>query len=145
MTLQKDIIRHWHSFKNPLINDVLTNMEKLEKELPALTEGDIETISKLLEACKTLKADKVDALEFIQLLNQLPAPYMLYMVHKLQSVNSELIMKVISYAQKHKTTTPEVGTFFQRNMVFEKSQLLGRIFSTQRMEKVLKVLQESGG
>lgn len=143
MAIKTDIIRHWQSFKNPLINDILINLEKLEKEVPSLTEAENASIEKLLEACKTMKSDKVDPMEFIRILNQLPAAYMLFMVHKLQTLNSELVMKVISYAQKHKETNPEVAKFFQRNMVFEKSQLLGRIFSTQRMEKVLKALQET--
>ncbi len=141
MALKTDIIRHWQSFKNPLINDILINMEKLEKAVPALTDEEVASVEKLLEACKTIKAEKVNELEMTQMLNQLPAAYMLFIVHKLQSINSELVMKLIAYAQKHKDSNPEVKKFFQRNMVFEKSQLLGRIFSTSRMEKVLKVLQ----
>ncbi len=144
MSIKNDIVRHWQSFKNPLINDILINLEKLEKELPELTEAENASIEKFLEACKTMKTAKVNELEFIQTLNQFPAAYMLFMVHKLQTLNSELVMKIISYAQKHKETEPEVKKFFQRNMVFEKSQLLGRIFSTNRMEKVLRVLQEGG-
>jgi hypothetical protein len=143
MPVKNDIIRHWQSFKNPLINDILINLEKLEKELPDLTEAEDAAIEKFLEACKTMKTAKVNELEFITTLNQFPAAYMLFMVHKLQTLNSELVMKVISFAQKNKETHPEVKKFFQRNMVFEKSQLLGRIFSTNRMEKVLKVLQET--
>ena len=142
MPIKGDIIKHWQSFKNPLINDILINLEKLERQMPELTEAEMQSLEKFVEACKTMKADKVNELEFIKILNQFPAAYMLFMVHKLQQLNSELVMKIISYAQKHKVTDPEVKKFFQRNMVFEKSQLLGRIFSTNRMEKVLKVLQE---
>ncbi len=140
MAIKTDVIKHWHAFKNPLINDVLINMEKLESTQPPLTDEELEALQKLLDSFKTAKASSVNELEFIQFLNQLPAAYMLYLVHKLQTLNSELIMKVISYTQKHKAANPEVGKFFARNMVFEKSQLLGRIFSNQRMERVLKVL-----
>jgi hypothetical protein len=52
-------------------------------------------------------------------------------------------MKIIAYAQKHKDTDADVASFFQRNMVFEKSQLLGRIFSTNRMQNVLNVLRKT--
>jgi hypothetical protein len=31
--IRKEMIAHWHSFKNPLINDILINLEKLEKKL----------------------------------------------------------------------------------------------------------------
>jgi hypothetical protein len=68
---------------------------------------------------------------------------MLYLVHKLQNLNTDLIMKIIAYAQKHKDADPDVTSFFQRNMVFEKSQLLGRIFSTNRMQNVLDVLRKN--
>lgn len=138
--LRKDIMNHWHSFKNPLINDILINLEKLEAENPQLTADDENQIQKLLDYCKDAKPNEVDEMQFINIVNQLPAAYMLFMIHKLQTLNGELIMKIISYAQKHKDTNPEVEKFFQRNMVFEKSQLLGRIFSNHRMQTVLSTL-----
>ena len=64
------------------------------------------------------------------------------MIHRLQNDNTDLVMKLINYAQKFKDKDPEVTCFFQRNMVFEKSQLLGRIFSSSRMEAVLSVLKD---
>lgn len=138
--LRQDIIQHWHSFKNPLINDILINLEKLEHTNPKLTEEEQTAIQKLLDYCQGAKAEDVDEITFINIVNQLPAAYMLYMIHKLQTLNSDLIMRIISYAQKHKDEDPAVHRFFQRNMVFEKSQLLGRIFSNHRMETVLSVL-----
>ncbi|NCX93213.1 MAG: hypothetical protein EBX40_00860 [Gammaproteobacteria bacterium] len=136
------MIKHWHSFKNPLINDILINLTKIESRLKTLTAQDEENIGKLLQACEKLNPSKIDELEVITLFNRLPAAYMLYLVHKLQSLNTDLIMKIISYAQKHKSSNPDVASFFQRNMVFEKSQLLGRIFSTNRMESVLEVIRK---
>ncbi len=138
--LRKDIIQHWHSFKNPLINDILINLEKLEHANPKLTAEEQTAIQKLLDYCQGAKADDIDEMTFITIVNQLPAAYMLYMIHKLQTLNSDLIMRIISYAQKHKDEDSAVQRFFQRNMVFEKSQLLGRIFSNHRMETVLSVL-----
>ncbi|MDO8954489.1 MAG: hypothetical protein Q7V63_06550 [Gammaproteobacteria bacterium] len=140
MALRQDIIKHWQAFKNPLINDILINLEKLEKEYPPLTEPELAAVETLLGFFQTAKAEKIDELQLIQILNQLPAAYMLFMVHKLQSLNTDLVMKVINYAQKHKENDAEIANFFQRNMVFEKSQLLGRIFSNNRMENVLQVL-----
>lgn len=140
MALRQEIIKHWHSFKNPLINDILINLEKLEQQYPPLTEQEAANVEKLLGFFSTANAEKVDEVKLIQILNQLPAAYMLFMVHKLQTLNSDLVMKVINYAQKHKETDPDIANFFQRNMVFEKSQLLGRIFSNNRMEIVLQIL-----
>jgi len=144
MALRQDIIKHWHSFKNPLINDILINMEKLEKNTPPLTEQELANVEKLLGFFSTANAEKIDELKLIQILNQLPAAYMLFMVHKLQSLNTDLVMKVINYAQKHKDNNQDIANFFQRNMVFEKSQLLGRIFSNNRMENVLQILLKAG-
>ena len=81
-------------------------------------------------------------MQFIHLLNEMPAACMLYIIHKLQTINTDLVMKVIGYAQDHKSNNPDVEKFFQRNMVFEKSQLLGRIFSNIRMQNVLDALTE---
>jgi hypothetical protein len=142
-TIRKEMIAHWHSFKNPLINDILINLEKLEKKLKPLSKNDEVAINTLLQTCEKISADKIDELTIIRLFNRLPAAYMLYLVHKLQNLNTDLIMKIIAYAQKQKDKDPDVASFFQRNMVFEKSQLLGRIFSTNRMQSVLDVLRKN--
>ena len=140
MALLDNIIKHWHSFKNPIINDVLINLEKLEKTVPSLTEGEIKTVEKFVEVLSNIPADKVDELEMIYTLNQLPAAYMLYIIHRMQTLNSDLVVRVINYTQKYRSKDPEIERFFQRNMVFEKSQLLGRIFSEKRMQDVLDAL-----
>lgn len=140
MTLKEEIIQHWQSFKNPLINDILINIEQIESSLPPLTKKEESLVSDVLNICMDIPAEHVDEMLFIRSLNQLPAAYMLFLIHKLQMLNQDLIMRIISYAQQHKNTDPEVTSFFQRNMVFEKSQLLGRIFSTSRMENVLFIL-----
>ena len=140
MALLENIIKHWHSFKNPIINDVLINLEKLEKTLPSLNEEEIKTVEKFVDVLNKIPADKVEELEMIYTLNQLPAAYMLYIIHRMQTLNSDLVVRVINYTQKYRTKDPEIERFFQRNMVFEKSQLLGRIFSEKRMQDVLDAL-----
>jgi hypothetical protein len=140
--LRKDVLKHWNSFRNPLINDILTNIEKLERNqnVKPPSSEDEDAIAAFIDKCEKLPADKMDPMKFIHVANQMPATYMLYIIHKLQALNGDLIMKIISYAQKHKDSNEAVGKFFQRNMVFEKAQLLGRIFSTNRMESVLSTL-----
>lgn len=140
MALLDDIIKHWQSFKNPLINDILINLEKLEKELPPLNEDEIKAIEEFMEKLDTIKPENVDEKDMIYLLNQLPAAYMLYIIHRMQTANSDLVVKLINYTQKFREKDPEIEKFFQRNMVFEKSQLLGRIFSEKRMQEVLDAL-----
>lgn len=137
---RKQVIKHWHSFKNPLINAILTNLEQLEKANPPLSEEDEASIEKLLTHLEGLSAETTDVQKLILLLNKLPACYMLYIIHKMQSLNNELVMKVISHAQKYKDSDTDIQLFFQRNMVFEKAQLLGRIFSNKRMDDVIKIL-----
>ena len=139
---KQEIIKHWKSFKNPLINDILINLEKIEGSVSPLVEDEIYALDKLIKSLKDIKADNVDEMEFIHLLNEMPAAYMLYIIHKLQTINTDLVMKVIGFAQDRRGSNPEVEKFFQRNMVFEKSQLLGRIFSNVRMQNVLDALTE---
>ncbi len=140
MALIDDIIKHWQSFKNPLINDILINLEKLEKANPPLTAAEIEAVQSFLDRLNTIDAKKIDEKDMIYTLNQLPAAYMLYIIHKMQTLNSDLVIKLINYTQKFRAKDPEIEKFFQRNMVFEKSQLLGRIFSEKRMQEVLDAL-----
>ena len=140
MALIDDIIKHWHSFKNPIINDVLINLEKLEKSGPGLTPEEINSVEAFVNALSKIPAEKVDELEMIYTLNQLPAAYMLYIIHRMQTLNGDLVVRVINYTQKYRAKDQEIERFFQRNMVFEKSQLLGRIFSEKRMQDVLDAL-----
>ncbi len=140
MALLDDIIKHWQSFKNPLINDILINLEKLEKTLPPLTPDELKAVEDFMEGLAKIKPENVDEKEMIYLLNQLPAAYMLFIIHKMQTLNSDLVVKLINYTQKFREKDPEIEKFFQRNMVFEKSQLLGRIFSEKRMQEVLDAL-----
>jgi hypothetical protein len=140
MALIDDIIKHWHSFKNPIINDVLINLEKLEKTGPSLTPEEINAVDAFVNALSKIPAEKVDELEMIYTLNQLPAAYMLYIIHRMQTLNGDLVVRVINYTQKYRAKDQEIERFFQRNMVFEKSQLLGRIFSEKRMQDVLDSL-----
>ncbi len=140
--LKKEIIQHWKSFKNPLINDILINLEKIEGKISPITDDEMYALDKLVKRLKDIKAEDVDEMQFIHLLNEMPAAYMLYIIHKLQTINTDLVMKVIGYAQDHRSNNPDVDKFFQRNMVFEKSQLLGRIFSNIRMQNVLDALTE---
>lgn len=140
MALLDEIIKHWQSFKNPLINDILINLEKLEKAVPPLTEQELKAVEEFMEKLGSIKPDTIDEKEMIYLLNQLPAAYMLYIIHRMQTLNSDLVVKLINYTQKFREKDPEIEKFFQRNMVFEKSQLLGRIFSEKRMQEVLDAL-----
>lgn len=140
MALIDDIIKHWQSFKNPLINDILINLEKLEKDNAPLTPAEIEAVQTFLDRLNTIPAAGIDEKDMIYTLNQLPAAYMLYIIHKMQTLNSDLVIKLINYTQKFRAKDPEIEKFFQRNMVFEKSQLLGRIFSEKRMQEVLDAL-----
>ena len=140
MALIDDIIKHWQSFKNPLINDILINLEKLEKNNPPLTPEEIEAVQSFLDRLSTIDAKNIDEKDMIYTLNQLPAASMLYIIHKMQTLNSDLVIKLINYTQKLRAKDPEIEKFFQRNMVFEKSQLLGRIFSEKRMQEVLDAL-----
>ncbi|PCI37978.1 MAG: hypothetical protein COB50_03010 [Thiotrichales bacterium] len=140
MSLREQVVEHWQSFKNPLINDILINLEKLEGEHIEVNDDDTKSIETLLQKLEKIQASDVDEIEFIRLLNQMPVASMLFIIHKLQTLNSDLIMRIISYAQKYSKDDKEVAKFFQRNMVFEKAQLLGRIFSNDRMEKILSIL-----
>jgi hypothetical protein len=140
VALLDDIIKHWHSFKNPIINDVLINLEKLEKSLPPLSTDELKAVDDFINKLNKIPADKVDELEMIYTLNQLPSAYMLYIIHRMQTLNNDLVVRIINYTQKYRVKDQEIERFFQRNMVFEKAQLLGRIFSEKRMQDVLDAL-----
>lgn len=118
----------------------MINLEKLEKTGPSLTPEEINAVDAFVNALSKIPAEKVDELEMIYTLNQLPAAYMLYIIHRMQTLNGDLVVRVINYTQKYRAKDQEIERFFQRNMVFEKSQLLGRIFSEKRMQDVLDSL-----
>ena len=98
--IKQRIIQHWQSFKNPIINDVLINLEHLETDYIPLDEAGENKVQALLDALEKTQPEKVDEMELIRILNQLPAAYMLYIIHKLQALNTDVVMTIINYAQQ---------------------------------------------
>ncbi|WP_235602958.1 type IVB secretion system protein IcmW [Piscirickettsia litoralis] len=128
LPFRKKVADYWKSYENSNINHALINFEKIEKEIYLLDEGNEDKLSKFLEFSSKNSLKDVSHEEILLLLNSLPAAYMFYVVHEINGHNPEYISSLISKANKNKGSNDDYKFFYNRNVLFERMQILSRIF-----------------
>ncbi|WP_235603458.1 type IVB secretion system protein IcmW [Piscirickettsia litoralis] len=83
---------------------------------------------------------KIDHELMLRLMNSLPAAYMFYLLHQLNQYNSEYISGLIGKSNELKDKKANYKAFYDRNMLFEKLQIAARIFSSDRINKLISIL-----
>ena len=71
---------------------VQQNTKSISKKIDVAkykTINKITDLDKLIKNLKDIKPDDIDEMEFIHLLNEMPAAYMLYIIHKLMCENCQ--------------------------------------------------------
>lgn len=75
-------------------------------------------------------------------MNSLPAAYMFYLLHQLNKYHSEYVANLIDKSNELKDKQENYKNFYDRNMLFEKLQIVARIFSSDRVNKLIQALSE---
>ncbi|OAJ35141.1 type IVB secretion system protein IcmW [Piscirickettsia salmonis] len=140
MSLEKKVADYWKSYGNSNINHALINFEHIEEDEYFIDEDQEEKILELLEFASENNLKEIDSNLFFSLLNSLPAAYMFYVIHELNNSNSEYVSALISEASKKKDDDRRF--FYDRNVLFEKMQILSRVFSSDRVNKMIRALSE---
>jgi intracellular multiplication protein IcmW len=135
---------YWYTYKDNMIYRVVSFMEGVEDWT---LDGDPQFEEAMQNLAKTL--DKVGSVnlekeaEIIRVAVYLKAARMLMLLQAFDVANPGSASKIIMYAEKN-TTSPDdlYGLFVQRNIVFERLRLLGRIFSPQRLDLLTKAFED---
>lgn len=134
----------WKNYDDPMIYRVVSFMETVETftldGTPAL-ENVIEKLGDALEGLGSFELGKED--QFVTLSSHLKTSRILRLLQSIDTIDPGSASKLLMYAEEN--NSPEnvmAGLFLRRNIVFERLRLLARVFSQERFELVLKVLEQ---
>lgn len=137
--------RYWFEYPDPMIYKVVAFMEGVEDSwvldgTKPVEEAMIE-LGKALDDASNLTLNKED--DFITLAAHIRAARSLRLLQCLDTENPGAASKLLSYAEdKSESSEDYAGLFLRRNIVFERLRLLGRVFSRERLNLVVKALED---
>jgi intracellular multiplication protein IcmW len=134
----------WKNYDDSMIYRVISFMETVEDFTldgnPAL-EKNISALGEALDALTSFELSKED--QFISLCSHIKTSRILRLLQSIDTIDPGSASKLLMYAEEN--NTPEhvmAGLFLRRNIVFERLRLLSRVFSQERFNLVLKVLEQ---
>ncbi len=143
LDLNPDAVRsYWQEKHDYALYRIIEAMEGVEGWV---TDGNPEVEAALSHLIKAL--DKVQNYELhneealIQILNTLKAARAFRLLQFFDSLKPGSASKLLIFAEVASNEPDDMpGFFLKRNLVFERLQLMGRIFAPDRVELVLKAI-----
>ena len=133
----------WRNYDDSMIYRVIAFMETAETWTmdgnPAL-ERALTKLGDELEKLTSFELGKEE--EFVSVCAHIRTSRILRLLQAIDSIDPGSASKVLMYAEEHNGPDhPMANLFLRRNIVFERLRLLARIFSTQRIDMMLKLLE----
>ena len=134
----------WKGYDDPMIYRVISFMETAEDftldGTPALEEA-ITKLGGALDELSSFELGKED--QFISLCSHIKTSRILRLLQSIDTIDPGSASKLLMYAEENNTAENVMASLFlRRNIVFERLRLLSRVFSTERFDLVLKVLEQ---
>jgi len=135
--------KFWKNYDDHMIYRVISFMETTEDFTldgnPSL-EQIIYKLGKVLDELKSFELVHED--DFITLCSHLKTSRILRLLQAIDTIDPGSTSKLLVYAGENNTSDhPMTGLFLRRNIAFERLRLLARVFSPERFDLVLKVLE----
>lgn len=134
----------WKQYDDPMIYRVIAFLESAEGWS---LDGNLE-----LEAAMSKLGDQLEQLArfelgkeelFIAVCAHIKTSRILRLLQSIDSIDPGSASKVLMFAEENNTPDNLIaGLFLRRNIVFERLRLLSRVFSPQRVELVLKAMEQ---
>lgn len=138
-----DAHEFWRNYDDPMIYRVIAFMETAEDWT---LDGDPElekALSKLsseLEKLSSFELSKEE--EFVSVCAHIRSSRILRLLQAIDTIDPGSASKVLMYAEENNSPDHVMANLFlRRNIVFERLRLLARIFSNQRIEMMMKLLE----
>lgn len=133
----------WKQYDDPMIYRVIAFMETAELWTldgnPEL-ETTLDKLGKGLESLSSFELGKES--EIVSLCAHLRTSRILRFLQAIDTIDPGSASKVLMYAEENNTPGNIMANLFlRRNIVFERLRLLARIFSTERINLLLKLLE----
>lgn len=137
--------KFWHAYKDPMIYRVISFMESVENWTldgdPDL-ETALEELGNTLEDVGNIDLQQEDG--FIKICAYIKAGRALRLMQAMDTAHPGAASKLLMHAENNTQSNEDVsGLFLRRNIVFERLRLLGRVFAPERLNLVLKALEEA--
>jgi intracellular multiplication protein IcmW len=134
----------WKNFDDPMIYRVISFMETVENFTfdgnPAL-EQIMEQLGDAFDDLSRFELGKED--QMVTLCTHIKSSRILRLLQTIDTIDPGSASKVLMYAEEN--NSPEnlmAGLFLRRNIIFERLRLLARVFSPERFELVMKLLEQ---
>ena len=137
----------WKNYDDPMIYRVIAFMETAEDWSldgnPAL-EQTIEKLGEALEELTSFELGKEE--QFVALCSHIKTSRILRLLQTIDTIDPGSASKILMYAEENNSPEhPLAMLFLRRNIVFERLRLLARVFSQERLDLILKVLEDDRG
>jgi intracellular multiplication protein IcmW len=140
----KSALEFWKNYEDSMIFRVISFMETVEDftlDGTAKLEEKINKLGDQLEELSHFELGKED--EFITLCAHIKTSRILRLLQTIDTIDPGSASKLLMHAEENNNPENEMaGLFLKRNIVFERLRLLARIFSAERFELALKVLEQ---
>lgn len=133
----------WKNYDDSMIYRVIAFMETAEDFTydgnPSLEQA-VKGIGEALDQLSTFELGKED--QFVTLCTHIKTSRILRLLQAIDTIDPGSASKLLMYAEENNTPDNVMaGLFLRRNIVFERLRLLARVFSQDRLDLVLKVLE----
>lgn len=133
----------WKNYDDPMIYRVIAFMETAEGWTldgdPAL-EKSIQKLGEAFDQIESFDLSKED--QFITLCSHIKTSRILRILQTIDTIDPGSASKLLMYAEENNSSEHVMASLFlRRNIVFERLRLLARVFSKERIELALKVLE----
>lgn len=134
----------WKNYDDPMIYRVISFMETVETFTldgnPAL-EQSMTKLGEALDNLTSFELGKED--QFVALCSHIKTSRILRLLQSIDTIDPGSASKLLMYAEENNTPENTMASLFlRRNIIFERLRLLARVFSTERLDMVLKVLEQ---
>lgn len=135
---------YWKSYDDPMIYRVVSFMETAEDWTldgnPELEQA-IDAIGEALDNLSRFELGKEQL--FVTLCSHIKTSRILRLLQAIDTIDPGSASKLLMYSEENNTIENQMANLFlRRNVIFERLRLLSRVFSAERFELVLKVLEE---
>lgn len=134
----------WKNYDDSMIYRVISFMETVENFTldgnPQL-EASMEKLGSALEELSNFELGKEE--EFVTLCSHIKTSRILRLLQAIDTIDPGSASKLLMYAEENNSPENTMASLFlRRNIVFERLRLLSRVFSEDRLELVLKILEQ---
>ncbi|HEX4044595.1 MAG TPA: type IVB secretion system protein IcmW [Gammaproteobacteria bacterium] len=133
----------WKNYEDPMIYRVVSFMETVENFTldgdPPL-ESAVQKLGDTLDGLTNFELGKEK--EFVTVCAHIKTSRILRLLQSIDTIDPGSASKLLMYAEENNSPDNAMaGLFLRRNIVFERLRLLARVFATERLELILKVLE----